>query len=98
MFDDHSTDLSQNLSSTSRRIGKLALKRRIEKKVTFFRLWRIRKKMSPKKTVVLYTPPVVYLLYINGDVYKRLFTPPALVRRTHLGRSRNQLEYYVGMG
>ena len=37
---------------------------------------------------VVYRPPVVYELYqvyITGGVYNRLYTPPALVRRTHLG-------------
>ena len=35
--------------------------------------------------------------YTTGGIYKRLSTPPALVRRIHLGRSRKQLEY-VDMG
>ena len=37
------------------------------------------------------------IVYITRDVYKRLYTSPALVRRTKFGRSRKQLEY-VGMG
>ena len=45
----------------------------------------------------IYTTGGVSTIYITGDVYKRLNTSPALVRRTHLGRSRKQLEY-VGMG
>ena len=44
-----------------------------------------------------YTTGGVSIIYTTGGVYKRLYTPPALVRRTHLGRSRKQLEY-VGMG
>ena len=48
---------------------------------------------------MLYTPTTggVSMIYTTGDVYKRLHKPPALVRRTHLGESRKQLEY-VGMG
>ena len=45
----------------------------------------------------IYTTGGVSIVYTLGGVYKRLYTPPALVRRTHLGWSRKQLEY-VGMG
>ena len=45
----------------------------------------------------IYTTGGVSTINTTGGVYKRLYTPPALVRRTHLGRSRKQLEY-VGMG
>ena len=45
----------------------------------------------------IYTTGSVSISYTTGGVYKRLYTPPALVRRTHLGRSRKRLEY-LGMG
>ena len=46
----------------------------------------------------MYITGDVSIVNITGDVYKRLCTPPALVRRTHLGRSRKQLLEYASMG
>ena len=40
---------------------------------------------------------LLYLVYTTGGVYRSAYIPPALVRRTHLGRYRKQLEY-VAMG
>ena len=37
------------------------------------------------------------IYHIYTDMYNRLYTPLALIHRTHLGRSRKQLEY-VNMG
>ena len=45
----------------------------------------------------IYTIGGVSIVSTTDGVYKRLYAPPALVHRTHLGRSREQLEY-VGMG
>ena len=43
----------------------------------------------------IYTTGAVSITYTTGGVCKRLYTPPALVPRTHLGRTRKQLEYVV---
>ena len=52
--------------------------------------WRL---APEKREVNLQPTATTTLVHITGDVYKRLHTIPALVRRTHLGRSRKQLEY-----